>query len=892
MDGPLVPGVWTDEDQAALDAHLRDRDARQRAAREAWTLKSILSGEGGQERRRQLDEFFAPVENAQGFDRVTEIGDMVNPVSDVGRAGVSAQGVFDPNATGWERAGSLGAMLTDMAAVAAPAFAGKLSGQTANAVIEALTGVTGPVDDIASDAVRRFAADESGRLGHNGGPSLPFTRGVPVPEQPAYEPYAAAGKDPRWWHGASGQKLRRPLDEYQFRVEMDNTLLPDKELNPEALLGEYLTPFPGDRTWKDGRLLGINDVEFDTPVEMFGGFEFMRRPDGMFWASEPGAVNTKNLKMTQHVDKTGKTPVGVFMAMGDNSGDFNTMTAETMRQLLAKSEPTPEAIQFANQRIREMADTGRKIEVPGRKSKAPVLGFPDFPGFESEHFDEWFSGLKGSARRGFWQALDNKVLKDGGFPDLTEARLATTHPDLLDARQGQMGMSFGRPDLEAGVVDTSAIHPSYGQGWLGEHLGGFGKNIDPELLFPEFFARRRRMGGAAAQRGNIITALRTTPQIFEKFTEEKLGPLVRALRGFGRDEAGSLDTGEFLGNLRRLLTDDGAIPSPEERGQTLLDLIKTDPASVTDDMFDMGDEVLNTRLNQYLYDNYDLPMDAQSRMARADEHFPLDQYHSTYANFDTFEKGDIGFHMGTEEQANQRLKDRARLDRDKAASIIPLRADIRNPVRLPDVGLWNDSEKTAAVMRNKGVADRDALRQIIDEASDLKDKTDMGDWLSGEDPDNLQLLHDLKRLLQEEDYDGVIYHNEVENLYGHEPGLTRQAQARAEALQERAGDIRRNAAARAKAPEVGATEDEVVAWLNNPNRGKLTPEEQAEIDAIDQEFLDLYEFGKNSPDSHIALEPEQIRSRFARFDPRLKHLANLLAGIGGVGMVSTNQGED
>jgi hypothetical protein len=39
-------------------------------------------------------------------------------------------------------------------------------------------------------------------------------------------------------------------------------------------------------------------------------------------------------------------------------------------------------------------------------------------------------------------------------------------------------------------------------------------------------------------------------------------------------------------------------------------------ANITDDMFDMGDSVKTTQLNQYLFENYDLPMDAESRSRR------------------------------------------------------------------------------------------------------------------------------------------------------------------------------------------------------------------------------------------------------------------------------------
>ena len=57
-----------------------------------------------------------------------------------------------------------------------------------------------------------------------------------------------------------------------------------------------------------------------------------------------------------------------------------------------------------------------------------------------------------------------------------------------------------------------------------------------------------------------------------------------------------------------------------DQGDLVLNMLKSGRGSdVTDDMLDMGDSVKNTQLNQYLFENYDLPMNEASRMARAAE---------------------------------------------------------------------------------------------------------------------------------------------------------------------------------------------------------------------------------------------------------------------------------
>lgn len=90
------------------------------------------------------------------------------------------------------------------------------------------------------------------------------------------------------------------------------------------------------------------------------------------------------------------------------------------------------------------------------------------------------------------------------------------------------------------------------------------------------------------------------------------GVTARAMRE-GVDVAGDLArfAGDESGALR--LGDD-----IEARGAQIMDMLRGGRgAEVTDAMLDMGDPVKNARLNDYLFRNYDLPMDTASRMERA-----------------------------------------------------------------------------------------------------------------------------------------------------------------------------------------------------------------------------------------------------------------------------------
>lgn len=121
--------------------------------------------------------------------------------------------------------------------------------------------------------------------------------------------------------------------------------------------------------------------------------------------------------------------------------------------------------------------------------------------------------------------------------------------------------------------------------------------------------------GAPARRGIMETLANVT------------GPMDDAATRFLADEAGSVPLGR--------------VDPAAKRGEEVLGLLSSGRASeVTDEMLDMGDPVLNARLNEYLFNNYDLPMDEASRMARAremgfDTDTPL--YHGTGADFPAFD---------------------------------------------------------------------------------------------------------------------------------------------------------------------------------------------------------------------------------------------------------------
>lgn len=116
-------------------------------------------------------------------------------------------------------------------------------------------------------------------------------------------------------------------------------------------------------------------------------------------------------------------------------------------------------------------------------------------------------------------------------------------------------------------------------------------------------------------------------------------PMRGAMQDFAADEFGGVGFGDDVAS----------------RGAQIMDMLRSGRgADVTDEMLDMGDATANARLNEWLFNNYDLPMDAASRAARAkDAGFRGPTFHATSADIAAIDPArmDTGMSYGTGEGA-------------------------------------------------------------------------------------------------------------------------------------------------------------------------------------------------------------------------------------------------
>ncbi len=141
--------------------------------------------------------------------------------------------------------------------------------------------------------------------------------------------------------------------------------------------------------------------------------------------------------------------------------------------------------------------------------------------------------------------------------------------------------------------------------------------------------------------------------------------------------------------------------------------------------------------------------DSASKVVNADG-APMVVYHGTTANFTVFKRGDVGYHVGTKEQAERRVRGL------KDAKIMPLYASIEKPLEIEaDYGDWSGNSLANRFLENGMLEDypgaEDKLREIL-----KIDRAAKGE--SAAERKNRAV----RELLQSLGYDGIKYLNTFE----------------------------------------------------------------------------------------------------------------------------------
>ena len=302
-----------------------------------------------------------------------------------------------------------------------------------------------------------------------------------------------------------------------------------------------------------------------------------------------------------------------------------------------------------------------------------------------------------------------------------------------------------------------------------------------------------------------------------------------------------------------------------------------------------------------------------------EEFSPDMYYHGTRGDFSEFDQNmlDLGVHVGTPEQANERLLDVARakkeiqsygdFDSDNPpiipdAKVMPVRINVHNPLRMPDVGNWKNSSKVIEELekqqyQNSGININEIMEAFDDIAmgDPIGKYGDPDDWLDS--MENRELLEIINAEIQKAGYDGIVYKNIVETTSGGTGEILPEARSKIAEIKKELLAVSDAATARmeaARPPEAtlpdavaqlsgGEAEKRVQAFLNynmqNSPMNFRTPEEIARENKL-MDLRDDLELQRYSPDSMIILNSSDIRSPNAAYDVDKRDSDDIMSDAG------------
>lgn len=270
----------------------------------------------------------------------------------------------------------------------------------------------------------------------------------------------------------------------------------DIQLNPGAANAPTvsLADFEGrpfitsmaDRTAAGGKLVGIDDVKFNRPVELMGGQDFMFNNPGQVWASAQQPVKQLMQQAAEIKQATGKDPLYMPWRMAPTGGDFAAMTGETM-------------LAYADSAMGKMQK--RSLD---RSIKKMI---PEWAGVSDPASVQQFRDAPDKVRKAVKNMMDTNFRDTGGL-NIGGARLAVSDPAQLAAQEGgvmNVGEIFaGRPMImESG-------HPSYPRGVPGQGLGTLVEDRNIFELMPEV-VQARGIPDPKNPRATDIRALQMKP---------------------------------------------------------------------------------------------------------------------------------------------------------------------------------------------------------------------------------------------------------------------------------------------------------------------------------------------------------------------------------------------
>jgi len=293
-----------------------------------------------------------------------------------------------------------------------------------------------------------------------------------------------------YYHPAGGGlKLKTLPKDMDYELSPSGVLVPSKTIKPEDMEGGRIIFDAGDRAVAGQKLVRINGIDLEFPIDLMGGPEFMMYQKhlrdnggiGSIWAGDKGAITA-----------LGRQAVGdeetYFMPtiMTQTGLDFNTMMSDALIQQISKMKITKKTKKEFDKVIKKIRPEWKGIDHP--EAREQLLG-------------------SGPLRHAFIDRMDKAEFQSKGFPDVAQTRVAITDPAYLDLPFATGGMTIGRVDKSNPILNKKGevvgfepvqnpnlTHATYNTQLSGDYMGGFEVPIPRQILAPDFYKQRREMG--------------------------------------------------------------------------------------------------------------------------------------------------------------------------------------------------------------------------------------------------------------------------------------------------------------------------------------------------------------------------------------------------------------
>ena len=262
----------------------------------------------------------------------------------------------------------------------------------------------------------------------------------------------------------------RVLEQARMQAMTRDVQLNPNAKNPQTISLTSLAGMPfitsmADRTAAGGSLLGIDNVQFNRPVGLLGGQDFMFNNPGLVWSSGNAPANALMKYAAEVKSATGQNPIYLPYRMAPTGGDFAQMTGETMLAY---------------------ADAAMGSRQKNRLDKSIKKFIPTWSGVSDPASVQQFRAAPDKKRKAIKAMMDRDFRNEGGL-NIGSARLAVSDPMQLAAQEGGL-QNVG--EIFAGSPLIQSTHPAYPGGVPGRGIGTLAEDINVFQLLPDVVKAR------------------------------------------------------------------------------------------------------------------------------------------------------------------------------------------------------------------------------------------------------------------------------------------------------------------------------------------------------------------------------------------------------------------